>query len=238
MSIAQQIDRRVKDRAPLELFSPEMMTRKNESNQAVAKALSRMQDQGLIVRARKGVYYRPKSSRFGVIQPSEQDILKFLLFENGRRSGYITGLRLYNKLGLTSQISGVVEIATNEEKRSGNFLRSRVRYVKAYGDVRRDNIELLEILDTIKDSHRIPDASQENVLMTIARLIQDLKSKDQQDLLRLARKYPSRAKVTLAAIVESFSTPRKLLYLRVHELKSLVPNTTQSSLKRAQDMIP
>lgn len=81
------------------------------------------------------------------------------MFGNRKQIGYVSGLRLYNSLGLTSQVSGVIEIASNEKKRSLKFAGLRIRYVKAYGRVNKDDVSLMQLLDAIKDIYNIPDAS-------------------------------------------------------------------------------
>lgn len=50
------------------------------------------------------------------------------MFGNRKQIGYVSGLRLYNSLGLTSQVSGVIEIASTEKKRSLKFAGLRIHY--------------------------------------------------------------------------------------------------------------
>jgi len=49
-----------------------------QSNQAYFKALSRLVQSGKLVRLEKGKYYKPKTTRFGPIRPSESEIIKAL----------------------------------------------------------------------------------------------------------------------------------------------------------------
>lgn len=238
MSLAQTVRRRVESRDLLELFSPELVAKKDESHLAIAKELSRLQASGAIIRARKGVYYRPKSSRFGVLQPSESDIIKFLLFENRRQIGYVSGLRLYNRLGLTSQVSGVVEIACHEVKRSCEFMGLRVRYVKAYGDVNKDDIQLLEILDAIKDSNRIPDASQDSIVRSILKRVQSLPPKKQIELAKIAMKYPPRVKAITGAIITHLNPEMKDDTHVLTSLRNQIPNTSHYGIGRIDAILP
>jgi len=48
---------------------------------AASKALSRLVDKGVIKRARKGYYYKPKVSVFGEQKPREDVLLSLYLFE-------------------------------------------------------------------------------------------------------------------------------------------------------------
>ena len=64
------------------------------------KTLERMSKQGSLVHLTKGLYYRPKKSRFGTIPISEKEIIGHYT-NNGR--GIVIGYRLYNQKGLTTQ---------------------------------------------------------------------------------------------------------------------------------------
>ena len=74
---------------------------------AASKALGRLVDKGVIKRARKGYYYKPKISVFGELKPREEVLLSIYLFEKKKQVAYVTGTRLYNRLGLTDRKSVV-----------------------------------------------------------------------------------------------------------------------------------
>ena len=68
---------------------------------AYYQMLSRMCKDGAIARIAKGIYCRPKVSKFGTIPPSEQEIIRSFT-EN--EQGVVVGYTLYNALKLTSQV--------------------------------------------------------------------------------------------------------------------------------------
>lgn len=78
--------------------------------QAIIKALNRMEDAVKIAKLSKGRFYKPKQSVFGELQPSEEQVVKDLLEENGKLIGYLTGYSIYNKMMLTTQVSSVIQI--------------------------------------------------------------------------------------------------------------------------------
>ncbi len=84
------------------------------------KTLERMCKQGTLVHLTKGLYYRPKESRFGTIPISEKEIVSH--YTKGGK-GIVIGYRLYNQKGLTTQISNRVEVlssALSEQKKNIN----------------------------------------------------------------------------------------------------------------------
>src|ERR1700741_2667707 len=96
-----------------EVFNYSRFLFENDNELAVIKALSRFVEKGDIIRAEKGRYYKPRKTRFGTLRPAENEIIKALTYKDNKPVGYLTGLSLYNRLGLTTQVSNVLTIARN-----------------------------------------------------------------------------------------------------------------------------
>ena len=77
------------------------------SDRAVESELSRLTLAKELIRVRRGVYYRGKSTRFGMTRPS---VLEAAIAVAGPGSGP-AGVSAAHLLGLTTQVPGVVEIA-------------------------------------------------------------------------------------------------------------------------------
>ncbi len=75
---------------------------------AVSQALSRLSRQGEIERVRKGVYYRPRTTAFGVTRPLGQAVIASAV--DG--SVFPTGTAAAHALGLTTQVVGRPVVAT------------------------------------------------------------------------------------------------------------------------------
>ena len=203
MNVSDNIRKRVKAKSQLELFSLDSIAKESESHLAISKVLGRMCANGDIKRLRNGIYYKPKQSRFGEIKPAERNILRFLLFEKGKQVGYVSGERLYNTLGLTSQVPSVITIATNQSKRSGKFAGLNIRYVKANGQVSKDDIHLLRILDAVKDVDKVLDNSLTDSLNTLYQIIKELAHHEKKELVRIAQNYPPRVKALVGGMMNN-----------------------------------
>lgn len=77
----------------------------NNSKYAIFKMLERMVKKGDLKRVEKGLYYIPQKSIFGELPLSVTDFIQKYLYIGEKRIGYITGINLFNKYGLTTQIS-------------------------------------------------------------------------------------------------------------------------------------
>ena len=74
------------------------------------KTLERMCKSGELVKIAKGTYHLPKISKYGVIPPSEKEIISAFT-ENG--TGIIVGYSLYNALNLTTQIAKSINVMSS-----------------------------------------------------------------------------------------------------------------------------
>lgn len=120
------------------------------------KTLERMSKQGKLVHLTKGLYYRPKKSRFGLIPISENEIVSHYT-KNGK--GIVIGYRLYNQKGLTTQISKRIEVlssALSEQKKNINNV-----CVKNSGiALTQETIPVIETMEILQNYRSIEDVSK------------------------------------------------------------------------------
>ena len=178
-------------------FSKEV-TRK----EAVIKALNRMVASGKIDKLSKGKYYKPENTPFGKLQPNQTQVVKDLLEENGKITGYLTGYSIYNQLGLTTQVSNTIQISKNQVR--PNFKRERysIAFVKQKNTITKENIPLLQLLDAIRYIKKIPDATLEASCNRFLAIINKLTDKEINTLVRLALKYPPATRALLGALLD------------------------------------
>ena len=109
------------------------------------KILARLTEQGILRRLSRGLYYRPRISKFGEVPFCEEEIVRHYM-EGGQ--GVITGYRLYRRYGLTSQNARNIEILSAhlaEERRTIGNISIRSLSMELDENIRA-SIEALEIL--------------------------------------------------------------------------------------------
>ncbi len=173
------------------------------SKEAVIKALNRMVATGKIAKLSKGKYYKPENTPFGNLQPSQAQVVKDLLEEDGKIIGYLTGYSIYNKLGLSTQVSNTIQIGKNQIR--PNFKRARytIAFIKQKNTITKDSIPLLQILDAIRYIKKIPDSSVDDACKRIIALLKKLNSNAIEKMVKLALKYPPATRALLGAILDS-----------------------------------
>ena len=173
-----------------------------KQKEAVIKALNRMVASGKIAKLSKGKYYKPESTPFGNLQPRQSQIVKDLLEDNGKKIGYLTGYSIYNKLGLTTQVSNTIQIGKNQIR--PNFKRDRytIAFVQQKNIITKENIPFLQLLDAIRNIKKIPDASIGSSCMRFLDIIKNYTDKEINNLVRLALKYPPSTRALVGALLE------------------------------------
>jgi predicted transcriptional regulator of viral defense system len=170
---------------------------------AAASAMSRLVSTGILSRVTKGVFYKPRQTVFGIVQPKESDLLKEYLFKNGKRIAYITGMNLYNKMGLTTQVPAQVFVATMTRRSPVTAGNLTIRPKKSYAPITDDNYTLLGILDAIKDFNDIPDKNIRSAIKILRGQIEKLSNQEINGLMKYAAKYPPRVSAFLGALLEN-----------------------------------
>ena len=171
------------------------------SERTVYRQIDEAIEAGCLVKARKGVYYIPTQTRFGPSTLSDASIIKRKYLSDGDEVyGYVSGLMLESRLGISDQAPGTLEIVTNREtnrsRKIGSFDGYReVVLRKPRVPVTSDNVAALELLDLLM-SVSLRNLNEEG----ISAIKKAAEKVDRAKLLECARFYPARAS---KAIMES-----------------------------------
>lgn len=123
------------------------------SEAAYYQTIGRMCRAGRLCKIAKGVYYRPKTSRYGVIPPTQREIISTFTVPD---KGTVVGYSLYNQLKLTTQIPKTVEIFSSELEQRTKNINNVVLYLHdlVYTTEVKEMIHALDVLqnfDSIQD---------------------------------------------------------------------------------------
>lgn len=202
MNITKKIEGKLKTINEGETFTYKDLSVEKNEYQSATKVIERLIKKGIIKRVSPGIFFKPKQTVFGELLPNEEEILKPYLYKNGKRIAYITGIYLYNKLGLTTQIPQTIKIASLNKEIKVNKSNLKIKPAKSYIEVTNKNFQYLEILDTIKDFKKIPDLDMENGIKILLNIIKELKEEDIKRLIKYSLEYPPRTRALLGALLE------------------------------------
>jgi hypothetical protein len=166
---------------------------------AAAIELSRLYKKGAIQKLTRGRFYKATQGTFGPIRPSEEAILQ--AYQKSVQ-GYETGLMAYNRLGLTTQIPSVIEIATTMEPRTIMIGNTKIKLVRQRRSPKKTNVQLLQILDAIRQIKKIPDSTPSEVLINIKGIISLLADSEKKELSKLVLDFTPRTRAFIGAILD------------------------------------
>ncbi|MDP3446182.1 MAG: DUF6088 family protein [Ignavibacteria bacterium] len=192
-----------------------------DKENAFKKAMSRLVKSGTIERLSKGRFYKPKKGIINNLRPDEYEIVKDLLFEDRKPVGYITGLGIFNRLGLTTQMSNIIQIGAPFDKKQLQRSKYTIKFIRQWNNITRNNIYYLQLLDSIRFIKNIPDTTVNQSFDRLVFLVGELPEKELTTLTELALKYPPSVRAMTGAILE------KLKYNNLSDrlLKSLKSTT-------------
>ena len=122
----------------------------------IAKELTRLCEIGQLIRYERGIYYIPQITPFGnsVLNPNKVIERKYLN-ENGERIGFYTGITAFQRIGLSTQMSNVPEIQTNNENSKLRRVKVGSQEVilrKARVKIKNQNSSVLQFLEMMNSA--------------------------------------------------------------------------------------
>jgi hypothetical protein len=175
-----------------------------EEQGALLKTLSRLSKSGIIERAARGKYFKPRKTRFGILVPDENELIKLYSVKRGKTIGYETGLSLYNKLGLTTQVPNAVVIARNVKIKDRTQDNIKIKFVLQSIRFKSSDVVSLQLLDVLKDIKRIPDSSATKAVLVIVEEIKTLEKKALKKMIKFSLEYNPRTRALFGAILDCY----------------------------------
>ena len=204
MSIQKQVISEIAGIEPGKMFTYQALPAWQASPVSTAKAMSLLVSSGQVRRFSKGVFYRPKQGVLGEIRPSDNEKIRLYLYAGEERIGYITGLSLYNRMGLTTQVPKTVTIATVKARQKKSLGNIEIKLVPSKAPVDERNREYLEVLDALTDIKSIPDSQPFDVLSLLNNKIKEMGQSALNTLVQLAKAfYPPATKALLGLILDT-----------------------------------
>jgi len=189
MSGSLAIRQRIDQFKPGKLFGYSDLPLYKDEPAATVKAVDRLFKTGQIKRLSKGRFYKPKKGLFGDLKPSDSEILRSILYRGGQLRGYVTGIALYNQLGLTTQLPRTITVAVEGGSQEKDYGTLRAKLIRSRAPIKPRDIKLLQYLDVLKDISRIPDANSNDSMSTMAKRFSELTDREVNRIKRLTTQY-------------------------------------------------
>jgi hypothetical protein len=121
--------------------------------------VNRLAKENIVVGADKGVYYKPTIGTWGIkVLPKRKIVTaRYMVEPDGTVKGYVTGAKLFNWVGLTTQVPRRTDIATNECTHNKKYIVDGYNVIirKPKIKITNDNYKYLQLLDILANNDKI-----------------------------------------------------------------------------------
>ena len=120
---------------------------------AFYKSIERMYKNKELFKISKGTYYLPKNSKYGIVPPSDKEIISAF---TKNETGIIIGYSLYNSLNLTTQVSKSIEVMSSSLEGFTKTIRNiRIQHVDI--DYSLEVVNMIKCLEVLQNYYNIQD---------------------------------------------------------------------------------
>lgn len=177
------------------------ITFKDYSKPWIYKELNKLCEEGKLIRYERGIYYIPTKTVFGpsILDPYKVIVKKYI-FNGTDTIGYLSGVALLNRLKLTTQMSNVIEVYTNNEPSNTRDItvgKQRVILRKSRTSINSSNAAVLSFLELM---NAVPSEFLDDEKKPIVEQFIDDNGITRSDITKYAPLFPDRA---LRTLVES-----------------------------------
>ena len=167
-----------------------------QSPGALRQAFKRMSDQGIVKRYMNGVYYFPDKGKV----PSADDVIAGMYIGNRKLTyGYYGGYAFARTLGVTDGEDECSVIVTNKENSRGRYRTVAIRKVylkKPYITITKDNVDVVAVLDFIREWNVYSDLNETDTFTKIKEYIKK-QCIGKKELLDAAVYFPNKVSAML-----------------------------------------
>lgn len=215
-SISQRVLEKINELEPGSIFTPKDFKYLN-SPQAVQVTISRLHKQKIVMKLQRGLYYKPRETKFGTVGPSESDILKALQ-KNGH--GHLAGHAIFNQKGLTTQVPTRVEFRTDKRMSAKVLGNLNLKFQGNPTKHRKGEENLVFILESLQNMKSIFDSDINQIISSLKSEITRMDTGSIARLITLSAKYRPFVRALLGAMIQKHH-PERAAYIK----KTLNPGT-------------
>ncbi|MGV3524683.1 MAG: DUF6088 family protein [Candidatus Sericytochromatia bacterium] len=214
MTVFQEVREEVEKLVPGSLLTGADFYLPPDQAGALAQSLSRLYKQGVLRRLMKGLYYKPGRGLLGEVSPSYEKILMKLLEIYRKNVSYLTGVNVYSRMGLTTQISREFVIASDRPRGPLKMNGLEIRFLRSYVTETVEDVSMVQILDAIWDIKHIPAANPNHSAKVLLGQLRRLLPEQRQALATYAHYYPPQTRALTGLLFEQLGEAALAAHLK------------------------
>lgn len=183
----------------------ELLDSNSKTSQSIYYAINIAIENKIIEKLARGKYFKPKKSKYGSLKPKDHDVIKHVVNEiyiKTKSKPFFASNTIYQKLGLTTQISNEIFIVCNITKDSQLKLKNlKINLISYQGKWNKKDIKYLEFLYALENVTKIPDTSSKDAIKLLHKHVTNYKTEDVVNLVRVSENYSDFTKYLLSIIL-------------------------------------
>lgn len=188
---------------PKYVFSAKDFVTNGHKPESIIRTLNRMALWCEIIKVSKGKYCAPQANDPTDSYQYKMELVRDLLQDGDVVKGYLTGLTVYKKMGLTTKESYEVHIGCNGQRSEMQRDRYRIVFHRQRNIITSENIRLLQLLDAIRYIKHMPDTTLLLSCECLLQMLRELRKREVSLLVQLSKKYLPSTRALLGAMLET-----------------------------------
>ncbi len=168
----------------------------------VAKTFSRLVQKGILVRVRKGIYFKPKKTVLGQTSADPLLVANLVLSRKKKANTYAGGTGAFYNARLTTQVPATAAIISDVAHRNLKIGNTEIKIIyRKLSHMKNANLNDVSLVHSLRAINKIPDTSASDAVIKILNMLG--KDRDLLDrIVGFAANEPPRVKALVGAIAQ------------------------------------
>ena len=201
------------------------------TEQAVERYLNRLAKSGKINKLAKDKFYKAD----GAPQLKPYEVVKDLLFEEGKQIGYLTGKSSYNELGFNLPAGTQIEVGIAEKRNPIKRGPFKVSFIRQKNVIKPVHIPYFQLLDMLGALSKQAFATPDELCYHITKGLIHFSSREHKTVAQLALNYQARTRALAGALLQKIGY---VSHQTLDELKASISSYTSFSYPISAKNLP
>lgn len=221
MSISARVRDFIGQQQPGTVFLLSDIDTYNDARKATTKAVQYYlshhdQPFGRVSKVANGLYYKDKIGLLGKLPPSFDAVIQALTYQNDSQVGYVVGHKLFNRLGLSTQVPTTVSVVTSKRAPTHiDFAGIKVEVQSKQQTIKPQDIKFLELAYVLNNVDKIQSLEGESIYNALFSYFETLYHQNDDQFKKLYdRLVYKRTKAIFGALLEYYQEQAEIDFSR------------------------
>ncbi|HBC3977541.1 DUF6088 family protein [Vibrio parahaemolyticus] len=212
MSTAEKVRMNIRRMKPGTVFLVSDLPTYSEEKRATVKAVSYYassekfkEKYGSVNKIADGLYYKEEEGFLGKLPPSYDAVLYALTFVKNKKVGFVTGHKLFNVKGLSTQVPAITTVVTSKKAPTlVNIAGIKIEVIRKTKKIKENDIKRYEFEYILNNLERVQSIESEKISDSLSDYIELIKNDHRQFKELYSHLHYKKTKALLGALIEDY----------------------------------